>query len=350
MKKLLVLYICCFLSFIVLACESNEEGNFKQEEFELLIDTLPYRGAVLFINYNGETDIAEHELVVDIVLKDTVMQEEMPVEYVDGNMVAEIVDLMYLPGDELDFVLKIRKGKSEILECHHSEKLKRYPWKDWMLADDEYFSLGSIDNFIYGVPSYVGVGAHSSWDYWTTIGKEINVYANTKGIFYTVTPDPNNPGLSIDNLADFTIYNPYVGGIIQFGHCYPLAHIKAGEEVVLGEHIAGIQWDHIHYSVYRPQNYTNNPSKVILGIDTYEFIPPDKWEKYYWPLPYNEDGYGDHTVYNDPFYWHEPTTLGYWNEETLPPGLKEEMLMMFQEYNPDVELPATSPLNNETIN
>jgi len=52
----------------------------------------------------------------------------------------------------------------------------------------------------------------------------------------------------------------------------------------------------------------------------------------------------DTEYYKDPFYFHEPTTLGYWNEETLPKGLKEEMLRIFKRDNPNVILPATEPL------
>ncbi len=41
-----------------------------------------------------------------------------------------------------------------------------------------------------------------------------------------------------------------------------------------------------------------------------------------------------------PFYFHEPNTFEYWYEETLPPGLNEEMLRLFKRDNPDGLLPA----------
>jgi PBP1b-binding outer membrane lipoprotein LpoB len=67
MKKFLILSLCCFLALTLLSCgngnpavdelgqaEEVEVAPFTQEDFVLRIDTLPYRGAVLFIDYNGE--------------------------------------------------------------------------------------------------------------------------------------------------------------------------------------------------------------------------------------------------------------------------------------------------------
>jgi hypothetical protein len=338
MKKILVLSFCCFFAFTILACESKvglidepeqvEEITLSQDDFVLRIDTLPYRGAVLFIDYTGELVLDNYDLSVDILLNDTVMQEEMPVEEVDGNMVAEIVDLMYLPGDELDFTLKIYEEESEIFEYYHSEQLQRYPWKDWMLAEGEWFSLKSpfnyIDNFVYGRPSYGGVGAHSSWDIWTTSGKAVNVYSGTIGIVNRKVTEHQN----------LEIYNPYVGAIVQYGHTEPVEGLYVGKIIMPGEHISDIipNERHIHYSVIRPYRYK---------------LRKDGNHYYYFPVITYNGLFIYHDSYNDPFYWHEPTTLGYWNEETLPLGLKEEMLNMFQRDNPDVALPATKPLNTE---
>ena len=43
--------------------------------------------------------------------------------------------------NELDFVLKIKEEGNEIYEYYHSEQLQRYPWKDCMLAEGEWFSV-----------------------------------------------------------------------------------------------------------------------------------------------------------------------------------------------------------------
>ncbi len=346
MKKILAISLCCIFALTISACQNKvevldgsemavelETDLFSESDFALRIDTLPYRGAVLFIDYSGETDISEYELTVDIAFKDSVMQEEMPVEYVDGNMIAEIVDLMYLPGDELDFVLKIKKEGNEFFECYHSEQLQRYPWKDWMLAEGEWFTIyPSFDhpNFIYDyTESGNNSGSHSSWDIWTTSGSAVKVYSGTIGMVHNLLPEGN-----------LEIYNPYVGEIVQYGH----TQIVDGnfDNIIInpGDHIANviIADEHIHYSVYRPYRYTNNSSQ-------HTYSPPDKWAKYYWPIQYD-----NHGLYDDPFYWHEPTTLGYWYEDTLPPGLKEEMLSMFQNDNPGLILPAMKPSGGKLTN
>jgi hypothetical protein len=340
MKKILAISLCCFLALTISACQNKvevvdgsemavelETDLFSGSDFALRIDTLPYRGAVLFIDYHGETDISEYELMVDVALKDSIMQEEMPVEYVDGNMVAEIVDLMYLPGDELDFVLKINKGKKEIYEFHHADQLQRYPWKDWMLDEGEWFTIYVTDpdypNFIYDYPSHPNKsGSHSSWDFWTTPGKTVQVYAGTIGMIHRILPEGN-----------LEIYNPYVGAVVQYGHTELIAGFNENSVIMPGAHIADIVFldEHIHYSVYRPYRYTNNSSY-------HTYSPPDEWANYYWPIQYD-----DHGLYDDPFYWHEPTTLGYWNEDTLPTGLKDEMLSKFQIWNPDLILPIMKP-------
>lgn len=55
--------------------------------------------------------------------------------------------------------------------------------------------------------------------------------------------------------------------------------------------------------------------------------------------------YDDHEHHDGPFYWHEPTTLGYWNDETLPSGFKDHLLNIFKRDNPNVILPAKAPLD-----
>ncbi len=314
--------------------EQGNETNLSQDNFSLRIDTLPYRGAVLFIDYDGEVDISEYELRVDIMLNDVVVQKNIPSEYVDGNLISEIIDLMYLPGDELEFILKVQEDESLIFECYHSEKLKRYPWKDWMMEDGEWFSITDYSpNFKYNFPSCPNaLGAHSSWDIMTSSGKAVPVYSGTMGIVHEIS-------LYFENIE---IYNPYVGAIVQYSHTEPVESLYVGKIVRPGEHISNVipNQKHIHYSVIRPYEYA--------------FRSSENFEKYYNYLPLFEitKELGVSIVvytdsYNDPFYFHEPTSLGYWNEETLPPGLKEKMLMMFQKHNPDVVLPATRPLDSD---
>ena len=313
--------------------EQVEEISFSQGDIVLRIGTLPYRGAVLFIDYDGEIAISEYELIVDIALNDTVMQQDMLVEYVDGNLIAEIIDLMYLPGDELDFVLKIKEKDNEIYEYYHSEQLQRYPWKDWMLSDDEWFSVTAYSpNFKYNFPSCGNnLGAHSSWDIMTTTGKAVRVNSGTVGLVYRIVNE------------NYEIYNPYVGAVVQYGHTMPVDGIYAGKIVMPGDHIGNVipADRHIHYSIIRPLKYTKIDKNVI---ERFDYIQEELMGLYWCYLnPFQASVY-DAKYYRDPFYFHEPTTLGYWYEETLPVGVKEEMLELFEKHNPNVTLPAKAPL------
>jgi hypothetical protein len=311
--------------------EEIEITPFSQDDFVLRIDTLPYRGAVLFIDYNGEIDISEFELRVEIATNDVVMQENMPTEEVDGYLIAEIIDLMYLPGDALEFILKIKVEENVIFETYHSEQLQRYPWKDWMLADGEWSSVTAYSpNFTYYRPNCPNnLGAHSSWDIMTTTGKAVKVYSGTIGV---ITRSPTFTDVNLE------IYNPYIGAIVQYAHVTPAGgyyneKIRVGKMVYPGEYVADVipKDKHIHYTIIRPYKY---------ALHTKE----GAWKNFYWAVTTENGKRIQHDNYNDPFYFHEPTTLGYWYEETLPPGLKSEMLNLFKKNNPGVVLPATKPL------
>ncbi len=349
MKKFLILILCFFLALVVSACEDEnkvivepeeieeieeveeieedetifepEEIHFSQEDFILKIDTLPYRGAVLFIDYLGDIDISDYELWVEIIYNEKITQRDMVTE-VNDNFISTIVDLMYLPGDELEFVL-IVKDESQEQEWKHSyfQTLERHPFKDWMLAKGEWFYLGdNSDNFVYGKPSWGGVGAHASWDIWTQ--RNAPVYSGTIGVVVLEKYDSDS----------VEIFNPYVGVIIQYGHINPAEDIHEGKVVTPGQHIGNVCpiVKHIHYSTIRPYK-----------------IGWDRTRDSYWFTfdIFQEGNLYDLKYYKDPFYFHEPTTLGYWHEETLPKGVKEEMLKKFKKHN-DIVLPARKPLHD----
>jgi len=44
----------------------------------------------------------------------------------------------------------------------------------------------------------------------------------------------------------------------------------------------------------------------------------------------------DSPYYEDPYYFHEPSTWGYWNESTLPNGALEELKALFVMWNGSV--------------
>lgn len=244
----------CFFSMIVFGCDSSnnviqepvepeeiiEEGQIplSEKDFTVEIGTLPYRGAVLFIDYLGEIDISNYELWVEIVHDEKITQRDLVVEIVGDSFVSEIVDLMYLPGDELEFVLKIKDVyQGQDWKYSYFQALERYPWKDWMLADREWFSFGSNhDNYVYGKPSWGGVGAHASWDIWTQ--PNAPVYSGTIGVVV----------LEYLDIADTAvhIFNPYIGSIIQYAHVTPSKELYPGKIVNPGEHIANVCPEVLH--------------------------------------------------------------------------------------------------------
>lgn len=357
-RKILLTFmvvILCFFLMIVTGCDTDdsvipdpiepeeiieeEQIKLSEEDFTFEIKTLPYRGAVLFINYEGEENLSEYYFLVDILSDGEIKQEKMAVEEVDGNLVVTIVDLMYLPGDELDFIITIKDDAGEVMDFYHSEVLERYPWKDWIFDNSDSKNYVYVDPlglhiynpFKYDFPDCSNqLGTHASWDLYDG-GKMLDVYSGTVGVVYMTFVNPRTGG-------DVRIYNPHVGAIVQYGHMVINDEISIGKDVKPGDHLGNVlrPWDHIHYSVIRPYSYVRD---MRFAGDLRDLVDEEKWEGYYWPIPWDIDGH-----YHDPFYWHEPTTLGYWYEDTLPEGLKEDMIRIFERENPGVVLPATEPL------
>ncbi len=325
--------------------EDEQTIALSEEDFAFEIGTLPYRGAVLFIDYKGEVALSDYNLFFNVISDGEIKQENMPVEEVDGKLTATIVDLMYLLGDELNFVIKIQDDSGKEIELDYSEVLEqRYPWKDWIFDTEEPISLivtNTQYNFKYYYPEIgSGLGAHSSWDFMTRFSDEVDVYSGTEGIVWQIS--------EYSGEYNVYLYNPYVGAIIQNGHLAEGISLRNGQNIYSGEYLGRIALSsipHNHYSVIRPLGYTKNLEKArspwLKGKISTQF------NDYYWPIIYsnveNKDIF-DSKYYKDPFYFHEPTTLGYWNEETLPNGLKEELLKIFKRDNPNIVLPATEPL------
>jgi hypothetical protein len=316
-----------------------EEPSIPKDYFNLRIDTLPYRGAVLFIDWDGDADLSEYVLTVDVGQNGRFMQKEMPVEVIDNQLVAEIVDLMYVIGSDLNIVLNIENENGELYAYEYSLPFEHYwPWIDWMLDIDEPVSLdipGIGYNFKYDWPKIAtGLGAHSSWDFMTRHGDDVNVYSSTVGVVYRMFP--------LAGEGNLEVYNPHVGAIVQYGHTAPVDDLYIGQDLLPGDLIAKVirEERHIHYSIIRPFSYHRNIREISV-----QFKPSDKWSGYYWPAIVSNDRFiYSAEYYQDPFYFHEPATLGYWYEDTLPDGLHEQMLEIFQRDNPGVELPAIEPM------
>ncbi len=323
-------------SITITSSKETVGHKISKEDFTLSIDTLPYRGAVLFIDFNETEELPNYALTVDIGQNGTTMQEKMPVEEIDDRLVAEIIDLMYVIGSNLDFVLKINDGNGETYVYEYSLPFEQYgPWKDWMFDLKERVIIDHPWNqFKYDYPDCSNqLGAHASWDFYDG-GKRLNVFSGTVGFAYKVTECERTGGC-------ICIYNPYVGAIVQYGHMENNAEIFPGKYIEPGDYIGNVirPWDHIHYTVYRPFEYIRNPRMATLSAEAY-----DKWHDYYMPVCRNRAGEYINAYYNDPFYYHEPTTLGYWYEDTLPQGMHDKMVEIFKRENPGVVLPATRPL------
>jgi len=231
-----------------------------------------------------------------------------------GALSAEIIDLMFRVGLPIDVSLAcVDTGETRTL----SLDLEHYfPWLDWML--EEAMTSEIPDKFRYWWPEcYNGQNAHSSWDYFTRAG--CPVYCCTPGQIIYAVDSPN------ERECDVCVYNADVGGILQFGHVRPAAGIRLGMNVEAGQLIGnvfdhsgdGSGYGHIHFSVVRP---------------AWE----DKYDGLDWDLLGFRRVIANQCYYQDPFYFHEPTTWGYWRLETLPPGAASRMRALFEGRNPGV--------------
>jgi hypothetical protein len=316
----------------------DDEIIASQHFFNPRIDSLPYRGATLFLGYKG-TSISEKDFVVNIIKNGVLMQEDTPVEKINGELTANIIDLMYLVGDKLDFVIINKTSK---MKYNHSLVLeKRFPWLDWMFKKDEKVSLEkySVRNFDYHPdpnPNFRGAVYHSSWDFQTTPFKAVKVFASTIGFVFRVPP------LCVEH--NLEVYNPYVGAIVQYGHTNNLKGLIKGVCIAPGDHLANLvpKDKHLHFSIIRPFSYI----KLLPSDSVIPEAEKEMWPVLYWPVIWVNDEKFIYRpkYYKDPYYWHEPTTLGYWNEETLPEGFKKGMLDLYQKFNSDIVLPAKAPL------
>jgi len=282
------------------------------------IDSEPYHGAVLI--FTSTADISNFRglnIRVDLYQDGNLIQENTPVQVSGDRLVGEIVDLKFHLGSDLDIRLKISGASCPSIERQFSLSYDHFwPWMDWMLQPgDETYLCG--DNrwscyFAYNAPNCPnGLGSHSSWDICVTTRRLVPVFSGTEGVIYHTQ---NIPGKE-----NVFIYNPYVGGIIQYGHTVPISGLRRGQEIHPGDLISHVvhSVSHIHYSVMRP-----------LGWDE-----DSDW-------PYWRDSQGnslfDPLYYRDPFYFHEPATWGYWYEDTVPAGWVDEMKRIFAELNPGV--------------
>lgn len=288
---------------------------FPESALSVRLDTIPYRGVVLIIEYTDASNgIESLSMSVDVAQNGRCIQDEEPVQLVDGNLVAEIIDFKYSLGMPLDISIELFQESVEIQTLSFSLPFEQYaPWMDWMLQPgDETYIQSDNCGFSYDCPySPNGLGAHASWDFMTH--PEVPVYSGTEGVIYHLGYEAG--------LENVYIYNPHVGGIIQYGHCLPIDGLSVGDEIHPGDHIATVTTqypgrDHIHYSVIRP-----------IG-----------WDSSGWPYWWDEENISvfEPKYYQDTFYFHEPATLGYWYEETLPIGWKDQMMLIFRQNNPDL--------------
>jgi hypothetical protein len=268
----------------------------------------PYRGAILRVSAQGDLFLDEGEVwIARLFQEGAFVHQSALIQDGSGCMIAEVVDLMFHVGVPLDVeLLEENSGKSFRFE---REFTHYYPWIDWMLAADKQFEIP--DKFRYCWPGcYNGLDAHSSWDI-ATFGY-CPVYAGTHGEVIHAA----NSG----TMQDVCIYNPDVGGVVQFGHVRPrvvLGQVVAPTDVIGYVETRNTSWPHIHFSIIRP-----------AWVDKYSDLE--------WDLRRFSRLITNASYYQDPFYFHEPATWGYWQLETLPEGVYALMREYFERHNPGI--------------
>jgi len=290
----------------------------RSSQVEVELGMRDYRGAVLMVRFPGDPSEFSKpgtlaELRFDFYQDGTALQTGTPVEYTDGDFMAEIVDLRFLLHRQIDAVLTTQGilGLSKEIRFRFV-MTERCPWIDWMLEPDDFRRVE--DDFRYDWPdSPNGLGAHASWDIFTRPGATVS--CGTKG---TVFRKDYQPGVEC-----VYVYNPYTGGILQYGHVYPARRPAEGMSVYAGEPIGAVvdndDNSHIHFSVIRP-----------LGWDGADVGAEPYWRE----SIYHGTSIFDSKYYQDPFYFHEPATWGYWNEETVPTEWLVFMKESFRRHNP----------------
>jgi hypothetical protein len=284
--------------------------------FTAAIESRPYRGAVVAFRYAGSTaDLGSVRATVNLCQAGVCIQRDAPVVAEGGVLVAELIDLMFKLGT-IQAQLTIRSGTQTpstaafMLEFQHF-----YPWIDWMLQPGDGIGFGD-DRFDYtstfrpNHPPSTTWYPHASWDF-SARAAGVGVFCGTEGVVARA--------FEMQAEADVWIYSPSVGGYLQYGHVVPISGLREGQVVHPGQQIGSVMdrpYDHIHFSVFRPLKW-DDVGQPVWHPRTGEFILG---------LPY----------YSDPFYFHEPTTWGYWNESTLPSGWVDHMRQEFEKYNSGV--------------
>lgn len=309
MRNLIALYtlgVLTLFSLVVLSPPDTaaRHTNHNPEGITANIDSRPYHGAVLVFTYTANiSDFDDLAISVDLYQDGKLIQDDTPVQVVGEQLVAEIVDLKFHLGSNLDVQLTISGDTRLPSQLDFSLSYEHFwPWMDWMLRPgDETRILGK---FKYHFPNHPNrLRAHSSWDIGVRSGRQIEVLCGTEGIIYQT------------NQNNVFVYNPFVGGIIQYGHTFKVEGLHIGQTVRPGDLISRVDPNarHIHYSVLRP-----------LG-----------WDEHDWPYWSDDQGVSifDSLYYRDPFYFHEPATWGYWHESTVPEGWIDSMKRKFKAHN-----------------
>ena len=292
----------------------------------------PYRGAVIVFETAGDpTRIplsAWAGAETNLYSNDELVQSRTPLEFADGSLLAEIVELRFELGDEVE--IRLSAPESLAIEMPNPLRIRLdrfFPWMDWMLARDTDFTVVDFRYHWPGCPN--GNESHASWDICTEANTP--VFCSIEGQVYLVLREADQ------NLYSVIVYCPAVGGFVQYGHVIPVNSLRIRQAVHPGQLIGHVDpWrrPHIHFSVFRPLRLAS--SLLADSMPSLRLEPGDPASTRLETGDPESSSVFESEYYQDPYYFHEPATWGYWNESPLPNGTLAEMKALFVMWNGSV--------------
>lgn len=270
-------------------------------------------GNMACMTYQGATsDLSQIILHATFRQEDKILQKNVELEKIDGQMCFEMIDFVYKEGN-VQLILEVNNSGNQEIKISEDNKVQIYDLGEYTIVSSLSWLFGNN-----GIDRNVGGGfrnGHRQWDlayssdaYPKSVGTPI--YAPSYG--YIVNYTDTVPGRN-GTITNLQAYLPQLGIIFSIGHINPENHLDVGEYFNAGEIIAVIDSNQPGSS--RPHTH--------LGISSTE-IPPHggPWgaaNEDYWLNPFS----------NDPLSFGHNLPTGLWLPQFLPHEIKD---LFSQEY------------------